>query len=122
MTISRTEHELLSDLEKIMKQVDEQNARLLKISNTYERTKFQLSTVVNMLSKQLDNFEATFNCEKDIYSYEELDEYIDTAEYLEKNFGRKRNVIIHATEMRDAKLLDNARSNNLFDNFKNIKF
>lgn len=77
--------------QQMAKKIAEVEGERNDLRKEVERTKALLSTMLIHLTNQLVSFEAMFNPrDPDGYSYEYLDEYIEAATFVEKNFGKRK--------------------------------
>jgi hypothetical protein len=94
--------ESASRYDKMLKQVEEMNGKLLGLSITFEQTKSKNSTLSRFVVNFLDSFEGMFDSNEDAYGPEHMIEYIEAAKWMEANYGRVNNRIKHVTEKLNA--------------------
>lgn len=114
--------------QKLLRDYNVQTTAALKGSLTIQELQDKIKALEaknEMLTKHcgnlLDSWEAEYN-QHGTYSYEYLDEYRDAAECMQKHFGRDNNLLGLVENKINEMCTENQRSNNLFDNFRNLKF
>jgi hypothetical protein len=98
--------EQTAELRKLNKEFDRINTVNLKVSLLYEGCKkenrelkaenFKLTNIIGVMAENaliyLDMFESIFNTDEDSFKYEDLQNYLMVAEYMERRFQRTCNV------------------------------
>jgi len=80
--------------EEYNRMVNKKGSVLLEAEQqAHKKTALKLNTVVKHLSNFLDEFEAEFDNNKKCASEKIAMDYLDAAEYMRDNFGRKHNRI-----------------------------
>jgi hypothetical protein len=94
--------ESASKYDKMLKQVEEMNGKLLGLSITYEQTKSKNSTLSRFVTNFLASFEGMFDSDEDALSPEHMIEYLEAARWMRDNYGRVNHRIDSVQEKLNA--------------------